>query len=89
MRGFVGFVASAACGSAETHGAAHLAEAEEAAGDDAGGDEGSGLGAVDGFDEFGGGRDAFGFDVHDLTADHAGGEFGFEVADAAYAGAYG
>jgi hypothetical protein len=26
--------------------------------------------------------DAFGFDVHDLTADHAGRELGFEVSDA-------
>ena len=66
-----------------------VAEAEEAAGDDAGGDEGSGFCAVDGFDEFGGGCDAFGFDVHDLSADHAGREFGFEIADAAYAGADG
>ena len=64
-------------------------EAEEAAGDDAGGDEGAGFGAVDGFDEFGGGGDAFGLDVHDLAADHAGRKCGVEVADAAYAGADG
>ncbi len=49
-----------------------VGEAVDAAGDDAGGDEGSGFGAVDGFDEFGGGGFAFGFDVDDLAADHAG-----------------
>ena len=43
---------------------------------------------MDSFDEFGGGGDAFGFDVHDLAADHARREFGFEVADVAYSGAY-
>ncbi len=64
-------------------------KAVEASGDDAGGDEGSGFGAVNGFDEGGGGGVAFGFDVHDLAADHAGGELGFEVAYAADAGAYG
>ena len=47
--------------------------AVDASGDDAGGDEGSGFCAVDGFDEFGGGGLAFGFDVYDLAADHAGG----------------
>ena len=61
----------------------------EAAGDDAGGDEGSGFGAVDGFDELGGGGSAFGFDVDDLAADHAGREGGFEISDAAYSGADG
>ena len=50
--------------------------AVEAAGDDAGGDEGSGFGAVDGFDQFGGGGGAFGLDVDYLAADHAGREWG-------------
>ncbi len=53
-----------------------FAEAVDAAGDDAGGDEGSGFGAVDGFDQFGGGWGAFGFDVYYLAADHAGREWG-------------
>jgi hypothetical protein len=53
-------------------------QAEEAAGDDAGGDEGSGFGAVDSLDQLGGGFVAFPFDVHDLSADHAGREFGGE-----------
>ena len=66
-------------------GASVLAEAVEAAGDDAGGDEGSGFGAVDGLDEFGGGGCAFGFDVDDLAADHA----GREGAVGAYSGADG
>jgi hypothetical protein len=44
---------------------------------------------VDGFYEFGCGGDTFGFDVHDLAADHAGRELGCEIADAADAGAYG
>ena len=49
------------------------------AGDDGDGDEGAGLGAVDLFDEGGGGGLAFGLDVDDLAADHAGGEAGREV----------
>ena len=53
-----------------------MGEAEEAAGDDAGGDEGSGFGAVDALDELGGRMDAFGLDVDDLAADHAGGDCG-------------
>ena len=51
-----------------------VGRAKEAAGDDRDGDEGSGLGAVDALDEVGGGRLAAGLDVHDLAADHAGGE---------------
>ena len=82
--GFGFVVAVAAAG-----GAVAEAEAVEATGDDAGGDEGPGFGAVDGFDECGSGGGAFGFDVHDLAADHAGGEFGVEVAYAANAGADG
>src|SRR5882757_6858627 len=46
----------------------------ESAGDDAGGDQGSGLGAMNGFDKLGGGGDAFGLDIDDLAADHAGRE---------------
>ena len=69
----------------ETWGTRICADAIEASGDDAGGDEGPGFGAVDGFDEFGGGGGAFGFDVDDLAADHAGSEGGV----GAYAGAYG
>ncbi len=84
-----GFTASAAWAAGQAHGASHLADSVEAAGDEAGGDESSGFGAVDGFDEFGGGWGAFGFDVHDLAADHAGREFGVEVSDTAYAGADG
>jgi len=38
---------------------------------------------VDGFNECGSWRDAFGFDVHDLAADHTGSEFGIEVAHVA------
>src|SRR5260370_30317464 len=60
-------------------------QSDEASGDDAGGDEGSGFCAVDGFDQFGGGGFAFGFDVDDLAADHAGGE----RAVGAYSGAGG
>src|SRR5260370_13973977 len=60
-------------------------QSDEASGDDAGGDEGSGFWAVDGFDQFGGGGFAFGFDVDDLAADHAGGE----RAVGAYSGADG
>src|SRR5712675_795396 len=74
--------------SAATHERRESSQAETSAGDDAGGDEGSGFGAVNGLDELGGGGDALGFDVHDLAADHTGREFGFEVADAADAGAY-
>ena len=44
---------------------------------------------MDGFDEFGGGCLPLRFDIHDLAADHAGREFGVEVADAAYPGANG
>ncbi len=66
-----------------------MAQTIEAAGDDAGGDEGSGFGAVNGFDEFCGGGYAFGFDVHDLAADHAWREFCIEVSDAAYSGSDG
>ena len=44
---------------------------------------------MDGFDEVGGGGDAFGLNVDDLAADHAGGEAGVEVAEAADAGADG
>jgi len=51
-----------------------MAEAEESAADDGGGDESAGLGAVDALDEFGGGLLAFAFDVHDLSADHARGQ---------------
>ncbi len=65
-----------------------------AAGDDGDGDEGAGFGAVDLFDEIGGGwlalgclrvvrtfilAFAFGLDVEDLAADHAGGLTGGEV----------
>src|ERR1700722_11440132 len=84
-----GFTASAAWAAAQAHGASHLADSVEAAGDEAGGDESSCFGAVDGFDQLGGGWGAFGFDVHDLAADHAGRELGVEVADRAYAGADG
>src|SRR3984957_4995814 len=84
-----GFTASAAWAAAQAHGASHLADSVEAAGDEAGGDESSCFGAVDGFDQLGGGWGAFGFDVHDLAADHAGRELGVEVADTAYAGADG
>jgi len=62
-----------------------LSQTVEAAGDDAGGHECSGFGAVDGFNEFGAGLFAFGFDVDDLAADHAGGQ----GALGAYAGADG
>jgi hypothetical protein len=62
-----------------------MGEAVEASADDAGGDEGSGLGAVDGFDEFGCGWGAFGLDVDDLAANHA----GREGTVGAYSGAYG
>ena len=56
---------------------------EIAAGDDGDGDEGSCLGAVDALDEIGGGLYSFRFDVHDLSADHAGGQPSGEiVADA-------
>lgn len=65
------------------------AQAIKTAGDNAGGDESASLGAVDRFDECCCGWSAFGFDVHDLTADHAGREFGIEVADVANAGADG
>ena len=71
----------------EMWGTRPCAEAVEASGDDGGSDEGAGLRAVDGLDEIGGGRDAFGFDVDDLAADHAGGEAGVDVAGAADAGA--
>ena len=64
------------------------APAMKAAGDDRDGDEGAGLGAVNLFDELGGGELgracdifgiagvvlAFGLDVDDLAADHAGGD---------------
>ncbi len=50
-----------------------------AAGDDRDGDEGAGLGAVDLLDEGGGGWLPFGFEVDDLTADHAGRLTGGEV----------
>jgi len=60
-----------------------VAEAEEAAADDGGGDEGAGLGAMDALDEVGGGSVAFAFDVHYLAADHAGRKIaGYIAADA-------
>jgi hypothetical protein len=45
---------------------------EQPAADDAGVDERTGLGAVDALYELGCGGDAFGFDINDLAADHAG-----------------
>src|SRR5260370_19287497 len=57
----------------------------ETAADDAGGDEGSGLGAVEGFEELGWGWGALGRDVDDLAADHA----GWQGAVDADSGAYG
>ena len=65
--------------------ASYVAEAEEAAADDAGGDEGAGFGAVDLLDELGGGLVVFGLDVDDLAADHAGRDAG----GGSYAGADG
>ena len=44
---------------------------------------------MDGFDEIGGGGDAFGLDVHDLAADHTGRKLGVEIADSADSGADG
>src|ERR1700744_3465042 len=61
---------------------AFMSQTAKASGDDAGGDEGSGLGAVDGFDEVGCGGFTCGFDIDGLTADHAGGK----RAVGAYAG---
>jgi len=61
----------------------------ERAGDDAGGDERAGLGAVNRLDEVGGGGNAFGLDVHHLAADHAGREGGVDAVGATYAGADG
>ena len=78
------FAASASSASAKTHGTAHLADTEEASGDDAGGDEGSGLGAVDGFDQFCCWGLALGFDVDYLAADHAGGQGGVWTYSCAY-----
>ena len=43
----------------------------DAAGDDADADEGAGLGAVDGFDQLGGGLEVFAFEIEHLAADHA------------------
>ncbi len=48
------------------------ARPEDSAGDDAGGDEGSGFGAVNRFHQLSCGLLAFRLDVDDLTADHAG-----------------
>ena len=59
----------------------------ESAADDAGGDERAGLGAVDGLDQFGGGRDAFGLDVYHLATDHSGGKSGVNLAGATDSGA--
>src|ERR1700744_288238 len=87
LGGCVAFAAATVFASTETHGAAHLANSEETSRDDAGGDEGSGFGAVNGFDELGCGGFALGFDVDYLAADHSWRKGGFEIADAAYSSA--
>ena len=89
LEGEAGFFAEGADAGQHGFGQGALRRPVQGAGDDGRGDEGAGLGAVDGFDEVGGWRGAFGLDVDDLAADHAGGEAGVDVAKAADAGADG